>query len=43
VVGSVNRDLVATLDRLPGPGETRTATGVTLTRGRAVDPAVLRR
>jgi len=27
VVGSVNLDLVATLDRLPGPGETRTATG----------------
>ena len=27
VVGSVNLDLVATLDRLPAPGETRTAAG----------------
>lgn len=33
VVGSVNLDLVATLDRLPGPGETRTATGFSRTPG----------
>ena len=33
VVGSVNLDLVATLDRLPAPGETRTATGFTRVPG----------
>jgi ribokinase len=33
VVGSVNLDLVATLDRLPTPGETRTASGFTRVPG----------
>ena len=33
VVGSVNLDLVATLDRLPAPGETHTATGFTRVPG----------
>lgn len=33
MVGSVNLDLVATLDRLPAPGETRTAAGFTRVPG----------
>ena len=33
VVGSVNLDLVATLPRLPGPGETLTATGLSRVPG----------
>ena len=33
MVGSVNLDLVATLDRLPTPGETRTASGFTRVPG----------
>jgi ribokinase len=33
VVGSLNRDHVCTVDRLPGPGETRLGTGLTLWSG----------